>query len=414
MMQTAVRDVENRTTACATDAVAQGLSKRKSTGRKQREHRCARERGQPACGSVARFTPQSICLGHFVSSSACRRTDLTPRETSIRSAAGRNDGARRHDHPRCFSNEPTDPDALRWLCNRQSPAAISGRPFTARSADIRRTSSAFCRDVSAAIGGPFAAAFLWPATFRAWLHRPMTATRGVTDGLYLGEVVLLVLGVVLFAVLIVAFVYQLRRQRSLKSLIAFFLVSIVMIVYPSIRSIQYKDGAITLEKMTRELNENPTDVKLREALDEKIKDVAPRVANSPKDAVKLARAQFDLGREDEAARSLERVPPSNADLPEVRELRTHIDQVDRLRSLANKVEANPGDQQSRGELQRTLAAADQVKWANPNALAVVSKAQSALGEHTKAEAAIEKAIRIAPNNPKIRRQRDSLVRNAQP
>jgi len=48
----------------------------------------------------------------------------------------------------------------------------------------------------------------------------MTATRGVTDGLYLGEVVLLVLGVVLFAVLIVAFVYQLRRQRSLKSLIA--------------------------------------------------------------------------------------------------------------------------------------------------------------------------------------------------
>src|SRR6185369_9353496 len=186
-----------------------------------------------------------------------------------------------------------------------------------------------------------------------------------------------------------------------------------MIVYPSIRSIQYTDGAITLEKMTRELNENPTDVKLREALDEKIKDVAPRVANSPKDAVKLARAQFDLGREDEAARSLERVPPSNADLPEVRELRTHIDQVDRLRSLANKVEANPGDQQSRGELQRTLAAADQVKWANPNALAVVSKAQSALGEHTKAEAAIEKAIRIAPNNPKIRRQRDSnLARRA--
>jgi len=238
--------------------------------------------------------------------------------------------------------------------------------------------------------------------------------RGVTDGLYLGEVVLLALGIVLFAVLIFAFVYQLRHQRSLKSLIAFFLVSIVMIGYPSIKSIEYKDGAVTLEKMTQELTENPTDVKLREALDAKVKDVAPRVANSPTDAVKLARAQFDLGREDEAARSLERVPPSNADLPEVRELRKRIDQVDHLRSLASKVEANPGDQQSRAELQRTLAAADQVKWANPNALAVVSKAQSAVGEHAKAQASIDKAIRIAPNNPKIRLQRDSLIRNPPP
>lgn len=236
----------------------------------------------------------------------------------------------------------------------------------------------------------------------------------MTAGLYLGEVVLLVLGVVLFAVGIFAFFYQLRRQRSLKPLIAFFLVSIGMIGYPSIKSIGYKDGAVTLEKMTRELAENPTDAKLREALDEKVKDVGPRVANSPKDAVTLAQAQFDLGREDEAARSLEKIPPGNANLPEVRELRKRIDQVDRLRNLATKVETNPGDQQSRAELQSTLASTDQIKWANPNALAAVSKAQSAVGEHAKATASIEKAIRIAPNNPKIQRQRDSLIRVAPP
>ena len=115
--------------------------------------------------------------------------------------------------------------------------------------------------------------------------------------------------------------------------------------------------------------------------------------------MKLAQAQFNLGREDEATRSLERVPASNGSLPEVRELRARLDQVDRLRSLAGKVEANPGDQQSRAELQRNLAAADQFKWANPNALAVVSKAQSAVGEHAKAQASIDKAIRIAPTPP---------------
>jgi tetratricopeptide (TPR) repeat protein len=236
----------------------------------------------------------------------------------------------------------------------------------------------------------------------------------VTDGLYLGEVVLLVLGVLLFVVLVFAFGYQLLHQRSLKPLLLFFLLPVLMIGYPTIKSVQYKDGALTLDKLTRELAENPTDVKLREALEEKVKDVAPRVANSPKDTVKLAQAQFDLGHEDEAVRSLERVPASNDSVPEVRELRARLDQVDRLRSLAGKVEANPGDQQSRAELQRNLAAADQVKWANPNALAVVSKAQSAVGEHTKAQASIEKAIRIAPNTPKFQHQRDSLVRPPHP
>jgi hypothetical protein len=52
----------------------------------------------------------------------------------------------------------------------------------------------------------------------------MTAMRGVTDGLYLGEVVLLVLGAVLFLVLVFAFVYQLLHQRSFKPLLLFFLV----------------------------------------------------------------------------------------------------------------------------------------------------------------------------------------------
>jgi hypothetical protein len=238
--------------------------------------------------------------------------------------------------------------------------------------------------------------------------------RGVTDGLYLGEVVLLALGVVLFFVLIFAFIYNLRRQRSLKPLFAFFLVPIVMIGYPTIKSVQYKDGAVTLDKMTRELAENPADTKLRDALDEKVKEVAPRVANSPTDAVKLARAQFDLGHEEEAKRSLERVPPSHADVPEARELKARIDQVDRLRNLAVKVEANPGDQQSRAELQRTLATADQVKWTNPNALAAVSKAQSAVGEQAKAKASIEKAIRIAPNIPRFKSQRDALGGNGPP
>ena len=66
----------------------------------------------------------------------------------------------------------------------------------------------------------------------------MGLTKTVTEGLYPGETVLLILGIVLFVVLIFAFVYQLTRQRSLGPLLGFFVVPIVMIGYPSIRSIE--------------------------------------------------------------------------------------------------------------------------------------------------------------------------------
>ena len=42
---------------------------------------------------------------------------------------------------------------------------------------------------------------------------------GFTNGLYPGEVILLVMGVVVFAVLIFAFLYQLLHQRSVTALL---------------------------------------------------------------------------------------------------------------------------------------------------------------------------------------------------
>jgi len=68
-----------------------------------------------------------------------------------------------------------------------------------------------------------------------------------TRGLYPGEVVLLILGIVLFVVLVIAFFYQLTHQRSLAALLGFF-IPVVMIGYPTITSIQYENGVLTVQK----------------------------------------------------------------------------------------------------------------------------------------------------------------------
>ncbi len=44
-----------------------------------------------------------------------------------------------------------------------------------------------------------------------------------SKGLYPGEVVLLILGIVLFVVLVIAFFYQLTHQRSIAALLGFFI-----------------------------------------------------------------------------------------------------------------------------------------------------------------------------------------------
>jgi hypothetical protein len=74
-----------------------------------------------------------------------------------------------------------------------------------------------------------------------------------TQGLYPGEIVLLILGVVLFFLLAIAFFYQLIHQRSITALLGFFIVPIIMLGYPSITSFQYKDGVISVEKATLRL-----------------------------------------------------------------------------------------------------------------------------------------------------------------
>src|SRR6266700_8163783 len=98
----------------------------------------------------------------------------------------------------------------------------------------------------------------------------MGLTKNVTEGLYPGETVLLILGTVLFVVLIFAFVYQLTRQRSLGPLLGFFVVPIVMIGYPSIRSIEFKDGVVSIDKTTQQLLSNPTDASVRESLQKQL------------------------------------------------------------------------------------------------------------------------------------------------
>ncbi|HXF48798.1 MAG TPA: hypothetical protein VNL73_05165 [Verrucomicrobiae bacterium] len=122
------------------------------------------------------------------------------------------------------------------------------------------------------------------------------------DGLLFHEKVLLVLGAVLFAVLLFILVYYAIHKRSLKSLLAFFLLPIAMIGYPSIQKISYSDGVLEVEKQTGEAEANPRDSVTRNTLKTNLRQLEQRPTANPDVLLKFAKANAAIGDTTNAVR----------------------------------------------------------------------------------------------------------------
>ena len=232
------------------------------------------------------------------------------------------------------------------------------------------------------------------------------------QGLYPGEVVLLIAGIVLLGIFIFAFLYQLLHQRSITALLGFFLIPIICIGYPSIQSIQYKDGVVTVQKATDTLLSNPTDPQARQVLEQQTQKIADRTSSNPTDTVILAKAQFALGHEEDAAKNLEKALQAKADLPEALALKTKMQVAQNLQSLAAKVESEPTNQEAKVDLQKNVTAAAQFKWANPSAITSLAQAQTALGDHAAALKTINTAVAIAPKSAPALKLKETIAARA--
>src|SRR5215510_10179653 len=219
----------------------------------------------------------------------------------------------------------------------------------------------------------------------------------LVDGLYLYEIVMLCLGIFLFVVLVLALIYQLMHRRNLAGLLAFFVLSIVMIGYPSIKSVQVQKDGVTIDKTTRDLQSDPTNPQTRAALEKEVKQISNRPVSDPATLTRIANAQFTLGNEKEAEEkaqiALERDPHS----AEALEVQNKINTLHKLDSAMAEVEKHPDDPTAKAKLQETLSQASRQPTANPVALTKIAKAQAVLGQHEKAADNVNKALQINPN-----------------
>jgi Tetratricopeptide repeat len=144
------------------------------------------------------------------------------------------------------------------------------------------------------------------------------------DGLHSYEIVLMVLGIVMFVLLAAVLVLYVYQRRTPTTLLLFFMFPVVMIGFPAFQKISFANDVVSVEKAAEKLAENPADAKARTQLVETVKQVEQRPTSDPRVNLTLARAYKALGQRDRALDRVNSALPANPHLPEATRLREEL------------------------------------------------------------------------------------------
>jgi len=144
------------------------------------------------------------------------------------------------------------------------------------------------------------------------------------NGLYLYEIILLLLGVILFFVLVVILIALVKRGRSIAPLLLFFIAPVLMIGFPAISKVKSNKDGIELDKATLALARNPSDEAAKGRVETLMKETKPRAIKSSEGLVKIARAEAVLGDSNKALNTLNQALNRNPELDIARDLKSRL------------------------------------------------------------------------------------------
>jgi tetratricopeptide (TPR) repeat protein len=218
----------------------------------------------------------------------------------------------------------------------------------------------------------------------------------IFDGLYGYEEVLLVLGIVLFAVLVLGLIMAFIKDKSYGGLLMFFALPIAMIAWPGIQEIKIGQNQVEIDKYSAQLQKDPTDQAARTGLTVAVSGIASRPWSDPVVLTKLATAQLMLDDTQSAKANLSKALQSKAAPVEAAALQKRIQVEELLPALTQQVQQNPADTAAKTQLQQSVTDITKTGVANPATLANVASAQAALGDNEKALSNANRALTINP------------------
>ena len=243
------------------------------------------------------------------------------------------------------------------------------------------------------------------------------------EGIQLHELVLIILGFILGLVLIFVFLFgSLRGNTNLKLLYGF-IAPLIMIGYPSIKSIEFSKDVVKIDKLVQKVNQNPTDTLATQALIDEISTLSRSRSITSSDAMTtIANAQAAVGMYDSAKVTIQRaiaINPksdraleSSKDIQEKWEMQERFERkVERLKNNITRLNANPKDKSLRDSVAMNL---NDIKRLNPpihvsqHDILAVGMAAAIVGERQAAEQVVEDVLRVSPNQPEAKKLEKEL------
>jgi hypothetical protein len=146
-------------------------------------------------------------------------------------------------------------------------------------------------------------------------------------GLYFYEIVLLVLGIVLFLTMLVALIVSLLKGNSIAPLVMFFVISIVMIAFPSIAKVRFDEHGVEIDKATNEVVQNPSNPQAKAKLQNLLATSTDRANSSPQRLLEIARAQAALGKKESALQNVDQALKIDPRLNAAKDLKGRLESV---------------------------------------------------------------------------------------
>jgi tetratricopeptide (TPR) repeat protein len=232
----------------------------------------------------------------------------------------------------------------------------------------------------------------------------------VFEGLFFYELILLILGVILFITMLIILIIFAVKGKSFKGLLAFFILPIVMIGFPGYQKITFDNGVITAEKYARQLNENPADNTLRNKLQETMNNIENRPVSEPSTLLKLSKATLTLGDTVKAIRLAEDVLEKKPDSQDARQLiKENSTPRVQLEKSIYELKENPDNLSIRNSLKKDLINLSDSTRKNALTYETIANGHLILGDTTKALHFIDSALKIRPDLNKAKELRRRII-----
>ena len=151
------------------------------------------------------------------------------------------------------------------------------------------------------------------------------------EGLLLYEVVLLALGVVLFAALVFVLIYSVRMKRSITPLLFFFMIPVVMIGFPAIQKVKFDKDGLEIEKQITTILDQPVTATTTPAatadLKAKVDQFKLRAVKSPAALLTIARAEAALGEVAQSKATLDQAIKLNPQSEAAQDLKRRVEKL---------------------------------------------------------------------------------------